>query len=103
MFSSVFVCVTYLSLQVFGVTNDSHPGLDGHVFPNPIDPNTYVAMLVHKNGSLAREGIISSPVDIFLFWICSCSKLRLAFDGTDQSSKLEFLLLNWCKNSYFQC
>lgn len=42
---------------VFGVTNDSHPGLDGHVFPNPIDPNTYVAMLVHKNGSLSREEI----------------------------------------------
>lgn len=50
--------VTYSSLQVFGVTYDSHPGLDGHVFPNPIDPNAYVAMLVHKNGSLSREGIL---------------------------------------------
>ncbi|KAG0618546.1 hypothetical protein M758_4G072500 [Ceratodon purpureus] len=42
---------------VFGVTHDSHPGLDGHVFPNPVDPNSYVAMLVHKNGSLSREEV----------------------------------------------
>jgi len=54
------VYLLYLLLQVFGVTNDSHPGLDGHVFPNPIDPNTYVAMLVHKNGSLSREGKVTT-------------------------------------------
>jgi hypothetical protein len=56
--------VTYSSLQVFGVTHDSHPGLDGHVFPNPVDPTSYVAMLVHKNGSLSREGILHNPTAI---------------------------------------
>lgn len=48
--------LTHTELQVFGVTNDPYPGLDGHVFPNPVDPSSYVAMLVHKNGSLSREG-----------------------------------------------
>ena len=43
-------------LQVFGVTKDPHPGLEGHVFPNPVDPDSYMAMLVYKNGSLTREG-----------------------------------------------
>ena len=64
------------ALQVFGVTHDSHPGLDGHVFPNPVDPNTYVAMLVHKNGSLSREGTIHTPADMFL---SEHSRLRILF------------------------
>lgn len=48
---------------VFGVTNDPYPGLDGHVFPNPVDPSSYVAMLVHKNGSLSREEIRDQYAD----------------------------------------
>jgi xylulokinase len=42
---------------VFGVTKDLHPGLEGHVFPNPVDPESYMAMLCYKNGSLTREEI----------------------------------------------
>ncbi|CAM6040358.1 unnamed protein product [Sphagnum compactum] len=42
---------------VFGVTKYLHPGLEGHVFPNPVDPESYMAMLCYKNGSLTREEI----------------------------------------------
>lgn len=56
-------------LQVFGVTKDPHPGLEGHVFPNPVDPDSYMAMLVYKNGSLTREGkivVLNSFVSILI-------------------------------------
>lgn len=43
--------------QVFGITSEPKPSLEGHVFPNPVDPNCYMVMLVYKNGSLTREGI----------------------------------------------
>lgn len=42
---------------VFGLTKTPHPGLEGHVFPNPVDPESYMAMLCYKNGSLTREDI----------------------------------------------
>jgi xylulokinase len=42
---------------VFGLTKTPHPGLEGHVFPNPVDPGSYMAMLCYKNGSLTREDI----------------------------------------------
>eukprot|EP00250_Pteridium_aquilinum_P021771 c25219_g1_i1 orf=167-1741(+) len=42
---------------VFGVTSEPHPGLEGHVFPNPVDPSTYMVMLCYKNGSLTREEV----------------------------------------------
>lgn len=42
---------------VFGVTSDPHPGLEGHVFPNPVDPSCYMVMLCYKNGSLTREEV----------------------------------------------
>ncbi|GLJ20862.1 hypothetical protein SUGI_0380500 [Cryptomeria japonica] len=42
---------------VFGITSEPHPGLEGHVLPNPVDPNCYMVMLVYKNGSLTREEI----------------------------------------------
>jgi len=42
---------------VFGITTEPHPGLEGHVLPNPVDPNCYMVMLVYKNGSLTREEI----------------------------------------------
>ncbi|KAH9290635.1 hypothetical protein KI387_034752, partial [Taxus chinensis] len=42
---------------VFGITTEPHPGLEGHVLPNPVDPNNYMVMLVYKNGSLTREEI----------------------------------------------
>ncbi|THG06539.1 hypothetical protein TEA_025038 [Camellia sinensis var. sinensis] len=41
---------------VFGITNDPQPSLEGHVFPNPVDPKSYMVMLCYKNGSLTREG-----------------------------------------------
>lgn len=33
------------------------PTLEGHVFCNPVDPESYMALLCFKNGSLARERI----------------------------------------------
>ncbi|KAK0575779.1 hypothetical protein LWI29_006929 [Acer saccharum] len=42
---------------VFGITHDPQPGLEGHVFPNPVDPESYMVMLVYKNASLTREDV----------------------------------------------
>uniref|UniRef100_A0A1D1YG88 Xylulose kinase n=1 Tax=Anthurium amnicola TaxID=1678845 RepID=A0A1D1YG88_9ARAE len=42
---------------IFGITNEPHPSLEGHVFPNPVDPTCYMVMLCYKNGSLTREDI----------------------------------------------
>ncbi|OIT34897.1 PREDICTED: xylulose kinase-like [Nicotiana attenuata] len=42
---------------VFGITKDHNPSLEGHVFPNPVDTESYMVMLCYKNGSLAREDI----------------------------------------------
>ncbi|KAL2611285.1 hypothetical protein R1flu_022977 [Riccia fluitans] len=44
-------------LQVFGVSTDPKPGVDGHVLPNPVDPNSYMFMLCYKNGSLTRREV----------------------------------------------
>lgn len=46
----------YLVSQVFMITKDPNPGLEGHVFPSPVDAEGYMVMLVYKNGSLTREG-----------------------------------------------
>ncbi|GLT62992.1 hypothetical protein SLA2020_355910 [Shorea laevis] len=42
---------------VFGITKDPQPRLEGHVFPNPVDTESYMVMLVYKNGSLMREDV----------------------------------------------
>lgn len=42
---------------VFGITKDHNPSMEGHVFPNPVDTESYMVMLCYKNGSLAREDI----------------------------------------------
>ncbi|XVE55678.1 hypothetical protein DITRI_Ditri03aG0177700 [Diplodiscus trichospermus] len=42
---------------VFGITKDLQPSLEGHVFPNPVDREGYMVMLVYKNGSLTREDV----------------------------------------------
>uniref|UniRef100_A0A6A7G8W2 Xylulose kinase n=1 Tax=Hirondellea gigas TaxID=1518452 RepID=A0A6A7G8W2_9CRUS len=41
----------FLSLQ------EPTPGLEGHVFVSPIDPDAYMGMLCFSNGSLAREAV----------------------------------------------
>lgn len=38
------------------MTSNPQPALEGHVFPNPVDPQCYMVMLCYKNGSLTREG-----------------------------------------------
>lgn len=38
--------------------------MEGHVFPNPVDTESYMVMLCYKNGSLAREGNILISADI---------------------------------------
>jgi len=35
----------------------SPSGNEGHIFPNPVDPNAYMGMICRKNGSLTRETI----------------------------------------------
>lgn len=42
---------------VFGIASDPKPGLEGHVFPNPVDTQGYMVMLCYKNGSLTREDV----------------------------------------------
>ncbi|KAI3899374.1 hypothetical protein MKW92_037396 [Papaver armeniacum] len=42
---------------VFGIASEPRPRLEGHVFPNPVDPKSYMVMLCYKNGSLTREDI----------------------------------------------
>lgn len=44
-------------LQLFGITTEHKPCLEGHVFPNPVDTEGYMVMLCYKNGSLTREGM----------------------------------------------
>ncbi|CAA2994887.1 Xylulose kinase [Olea europaea subsp. europaea] len=48
---------------VFGITTEHKPSLEGHVFPNPVDPKSYMVMLCYKNGSLAREDIRNQCAD----------------------------------------
>lgn len=52
-----------LEPQVFAVVRDPHPSLEGHVFPNPVDPTgqTFMLMLVYKNASRTREGAPGAP------------------------------------------
>ncbi len=45
---------------MFGITASPAPGLEGHLFGNPVDPDSYMAMLCYKNGSLTRERIRDS-------------------------------------------
>ena len=40
---------------LFTVMKTATPGLDGHVFRNPIDPESFMGLLCFKNGSLVRE------------------------------------------------
>uniref|UniRef100_A0A2P2LB76 Xylulose kinase n=2 Tax=Rhizophora mucronata TaxID=61149 RepID=A0A2P2LB76_RHIMU len=42
---------------VFGIAHDPKPGLEGHLFPNPVDIEGYMVMLCYKNGSLTREDL----------------------------------------------
>ncbi|KAJ4816217.1 Xylulose kinase [Rhynchospora pubera] len=48
---------------VFGITDEAKPSLEGHVFPNPVDLNCYMVMLVYKNGSLTREDLRNKYAD----------------------------------------
>jgi xylulokinase len=42
---------------MFGILATPLPGTEGHIFANPVDPASYMAMLCYKNGSLCREGV----------------------------------------------
>jgi xylulokinase len=42
---------------MFGILPAPHPSTEGHVFLNPMDPASYMAMLCYKNGSLTRERV----------------------------------------------
>lgn len=42
---------------MFGITASPTPGIEGHIFANPVDPKSYMAMLCYKNGSLTRERV----------------------------------------------
>lgn len=38
----------------------SSPGIEGHMFMNPVDPDSHMSMLCYKNGSLARVNVAKS-------------------------------------------
>ena len=42
---------------LFAVLERPQPGEDGMVLRNPVDPESYMGMLVFKNGSLSREAV----------------------------------------------
>ena len=42
---------------MFGILPEPQPGVEGHLFANPVDPASYMAMLCYKNGSLTRERV----------------------------------------------
>jgi len=42
---------------IFGLLTAPTPGEAGHVFVNPVDPASYMAMLCYKSGSLTRERV----------------------------------------------
>jgi len=48
---------------VFVWLKDPQPQLTGHVWPNPVDDNAYMALLCYKNGSLTRERLRDSCAD----------------------------------------
>jgi len=48
---------------VFVWLKDPQPQLTGHVWPNPVDENAYMALLCYKNGSLTRERLRDSCAD----------------------------------------
>ncbi len=49
---------------LFGSAREPQPsGVEGHVFANPVDPGSYMVMLVHQNGSLTREKVRDLVVD----------------------------------------
>ena len=35
---------------LFGILPTPRPGVEGHLFANPVDPDSYMAMLCYKNG-----------------------------------------------------
>lgn len=71
--------------QVFGITREPQPRLEGHVLPNPVDPKCYMVMLVYKNGSLTREG--NSVVD--------SSSIHEAYFGSFNFQVLKFIVMLW--------
>ena len=43
---------------VFGILTEPSPSAtEGHIFANPVDPDSYMAMIVYVNGSLTREAV----------------------------------------------
>lgn len=48
---------------MFAVMSKASPGEDGMVLRNPVDPSSYMGMLVFKNGSLSREQVRKEHCD----------------------------------------
>ncbi|TRY68841.1 hypothetical protein TCAL_03047 [Tigriopus californicus] len=42
---------------------DAQPQLSGHVWPNPVDQQAFMALLCYKNGSLTRERLCQSTAE----------------------------------------
>jgi len=55
---------------IFGITGatESSPGLEGHVFVNPVDPASHMVMLCYKNGSLVRERVCERTTGVKGDW-----------------------------------
>lgn len=49
---------------MFGALREPRPSAsEGHIFASPVDPDSYMAMIVYKNGSLTREAIRDAAAD----------------------------------------
>lgn len=53
---------------IFGILSTPAPGVEGHLFANPVDPASYMAMLCYKNGSLTRERIKAQVTPTSTSW-----------------------------------
>ncbi|XP_020087311.1 xylulose kinase [Ananas comosus] len=66
---------------VFGITSVAQPSLEGHIFPNPVDPNCYMVMLCYKNGSLTREDVRNRCAEKSWDVFCECLEKTPPLNG----------------------
>ena len=63
---------------VFVWLSEPHPQLTGHVWPNPVQEDAYMALLCYKNGSLTRSILFQKNQlgDIRIDILVTCSLLN---------------------------
>ena len=68
-----FPHVSGTSDTVFVWLSEPHPQLTGHVWPNPVQEDAFMALLCYKNGSLTRF----EKIYFFTVSLLCCASLHL--------------------------